>query len=38
MLDTYIKNRGSTKTIIHNNNHNKISEANWDVDYDGKFK
>jgi hypothetical protein len=35
MLDTYIKNRGSTKTIIHNNNHNKISEANWDVDYDG---
>ena len=35
MLDTYIKNRGSTKTIIHNNNHNKISEANWDLDYDG---
>lgn len=35
MLDTYIKNRGMTKTIIHNNNHNTINEANWDADYDG---
>jgi hypothetical protein len=35
MLDTYIKNRGTTKTIIHNNNHNDVSEINWDADYDG---
>jgi hypothetical protein len=35
MLDTYIKNRGMTKTIIHNNNHNTIDETNWDADYDG---
>ena len=37
MLDTYIKNRGTTKTIIHNNNHNKINEIKWDADYDGKI-
>jgi len=40
MLDTFIKNRGSTKTIIHNNhknrNNNAVSEINWDADYDGK--
>ena len=35
MLDTYIKNRGMTKTIIHNNNRNTINETNWDADYDG---
>jgi len=35
MLDTYIKNRGSSKTIIHDNNKNNISEINWDADYDG---
>jgi len=35
MLDTYIKNRGTSKTIIHNNNHNESSEVNWDADYDG---
>lgn len=35
MLDTYIKNRGMTKTIVHNNNHNTINETNWDADYDG---
>lgn len=35
MLDTFIKNRGSTKTLIHNNNHNVINEINWDADYDG---
>jgi hypothetical protein len=35
MLDTYIKNRGTTKTIVHNNNHNTINETNWDADYDG---
>jgi len=36
MLNTYIKNRGITKTIIHNNNHNEVNELNWDADYDGK--
>jgi hypothetical protein len=35
MLDTYIKNRGSTKTIIHYNNRNKVSLIKWDADYDG---
>ena len=35
MLDTYIKNRGTTKTIVHNNNENVINETNWDADYDG---
>jgi len=36
MLDTYIKNRGSTKTLIYDNNRNNINEINWDVDYDGE--
>lgn len=36
MLDTYIKNRGATKTLIYNNNHNRVNEINWDADYDGK--
>jgi hypothetical protein len=36
MLDTFIKNRGTAKTIIHNNNRNKIEEMSWDADYDGK--
>jgi len=35
MLDTYIKNKGVTKTIIHNNNQHNISEISWDADYDG---
>jgi fibronectin type 3 domain-containing protein len=35
MLDTFIKNRGETKTILHNNNHNDISKINWDAEYDG---
>ena len=35
MLNTFIKNRGTTKTIIHNNNHNHISSLDWDADYDG---
>ena len=35
MLNTYIKNRGSTKTIIHNNNHNAVNQLKWDADYDG---
>jgi len=35
MLNTYIKNRGITKTIIQNGNKNEVSETNWNVDYDG---
>lgn len=37
MLNTYIKNRGTTKTIIYDNNHNHnhINEINWDANYDG---
>jgi hypothetical protein len=35
MLNTYIKNRGQTQTIIYDNNHNHINEINWDADYDG---
>ena len=35
MLDTYIKNRGSTKTIIHDNNKNHVNVIKWDADYDG---
>jgi len=35
MLDTYIKNRGMTKTIVHKNNRNTINKTNWDADYDG---
>jgi hypothetical protein len=37
MLDTYIKNRGATKTLIYNNNHNDINEINWDAEYDGNI-
>ena len=37
MLDTYIKNRGTTKTIIHKNNHNTVNETKWDADYDGSI-
>ena len=36
MLNTFIKNRGITKTIIHNNNTNNINEIAWDADYDGE--
>lgn len=35
MLNTYIKNRGITKTIIHNNSHNHVNQIAWDADYDG---
>ena len=35
MLNTYVKNRGETKSIIHNNNHDKVSQVKWDADYDG---
>uniref|UniRef100_A0A6C0EPS3 Uncharacterized protein n=1 Tax=viral metagenome TaxID=1070528 RepID=A0A6C0EPS3_9ZZZZ len=36
MLDTYIKNKGITKTILHNNNNTEVSEINWDAAYDGQ--
>jgi hypothetical protein len=35
MLNTFIKNTGTTKTIIHNNNKNNVNEIKWDADYDG---
>ena len=35
MLNTYIKNRGTTKTIVHDNNNNHVNLINWDADYDG---
>lgn len=35
MLNTYIKNRGITKTIVHDNNDNYVNEIVWDADYDG---
>ena len=34
MLDTYLKNKGNTKTIVHNNGVNKIK---WAADYNGKI-
>jgi hypothetical protein len=35
MLNTYIKNRGLTQTLVHTNNRNHFNETNWDADYDG---
>lgn len=35
MLNTYIKNQGTTQTIIHDNNHNHFNQINWDANYDG---
>ena len=36
MLDTFIKNKGITKTIIHDKNKNYYNEIHWDADYDGE--
>jgi hypothetical protein len=36
MLNTYIKNHGTTKTVVYNNNDNYVNETNWDADYDGE--
>jgi len=36
MLNTFIKTKGITKTLIHNNNKNYVNELNWDADYDGE--
>ena len=30
-----MKNKGTTKTIFHNNNTNIVKEYDWDIDYDG---
>lgn len=35
MLNTYIKNRGITKTIIHDNGNKHSKQIYWDADYDG---
>jgi hypothetical protein len=35
MLNTYIKNRGHSETLFHNNNKNKFNEIDWEADYDG---
>jgi hypothetical protein len=35
MLDTYVKNQGETKFIIHDNNQNIVKNYKWDLDYDG---
>jgi hypothetical protein len=35
MLNTYIKNRGITKTIIHDNKKSHVNLVNWDADFDG---
>lgn len=37
MLDTYIKHKGVTKTILHENNKNIVNEMEWDADYDGQI-
>jgi hypothetical protein len=37
MLNTYIKNRGLTQTLLHKNNRNHFNETNWDADYDGNI-
>ena len=36
MLDSYIKNRGTTKTLTYHDNHSNVNQVNWDADYDGK--
>lgn len=35
MLNTYIKNRGITETIIRDNGRNHFNRIDWDSDYDG---
>lgn len=36
MLNTYIKNRGITQTLINNNHQKQFNQINWDADYDGQ--
>ena len=35
MLNTYIKNVGSTKTIVGSRCQNHMEEIDWNADYDG---
>lgn len=35
MNNTYIKNTGTTKTIMHLNNKKSVEQINWDAAYDG---
>ena len=35
MLNTFIKNKGHTQTIIHRNKQTKFNDIKWDSDYDG---
>ena len=37
MLNTYIKNRGITQTLVNNNNKQQFNQINWDADYDGQI-
>ncbi len=37
MLNTFVKNQGISKTIIHNNGKNYINSLDWDLDYDGNI-
>ena len=39
MTNSFIKNRGITQTLIHNNNcnNNNFSEINWEADYNGEL-
>lgn len=37
MLNTYVKNKGTTQMLVRNNNSNKFNEINWDADYDGEI-
>lgn len=36
MLNTYIKNRGITQTLVNNNNQKQFNQISWDADYDGQ--
>jgi hypothetical protein len=35
MIETYIKNKGMTRTFFQDNNERKTNALNWDTDYDG---
>ena len=37
MLNSYIKNRGITQTIIRDNNQNHFNQLNWDTEDDGNI-
>ena len=36
MLNTYVKNRGITQTLINNNNRQQFNQIDWEADYDGQ--